>query len=474
MNDSHSRSSKIFDLENIRIGDGASKISSAIFFIVCFLPVFGTVLFGAVDNMTWVLISLLWAGMIILWSIEAWRAKGLVFSPSALQLPLIAIVLIGLVQLLPLGSQPDGLTVEASRAISMDPYATRFFLSHLVVLIVYFAACLSFINTERRLSKTVYLVVIFGAVIAFFGILQHLANPDGIYGLRVPFQANPFGPFVNQHHFAALMEMTGGMTLGLILGSATRERKILFVIAFVIMVAAIILTSSRGGMLSLLSTTAFVCAVTIINKRRTNTDGEASGFRQKVALAGGAFALVLVVLVLVLFLGGDQSLVRGVGLSEQQDFSSGRLHFWSIALRIFADHPILGAGLDAFGVAFTKYDTWNGIFRVEQAHNDYLQMLSDAGGLGLACVLAFLFLLFKKSLSLIASLQEGFRRDVAIGALAGCLGIAIHSFFDFPLRTYSNSFFFLLLAALATVSVRTKSKEVSTKHRKRRSTSRSH
>ncbi|MDQ6788127.1 MAG: hypothetical protein M3033_15085, partial [Acidobacteriota bacterium] len=98
-------------------------------------------------------------------------------------------------------------------------------------------------------------------------------------------------------------------------------------------------------------------------------------------------------------------------------------------------------------------DTWNGTFRVEQAHNDYLQILSDAGILGFACVAAFIILLFKQSLRIIAKSSDNFRRNAAIGALAGCFGIMIHSLFDFPLRTPANGYFFLILAALSTATI---------------------
>src|SRR5690606_17649608 len=118
--------------------------------------------------------------------------------------------------------------------------------------------------------------------------------------------------------------------------------------------------------------------------------------------------------------------------------SSGRLHFWSIAFKIFLANPVIGSGFDAFGVAFTRYDTWNGMFRVEQAHNDYLQILAEGGVLGLTCVLAFVVLLFQNGLANIAR-ATGFRRDAAIGAMAGCFGVLLHSFFDFPLRTPSNA-----------------------------------
>jgi O-antigen ligase len=141
------------------------------------------------------------------------------------------------------------------------------------------------------------------------------------------------------------------------------------------------------------------------------------------------------------------------------DISTGRIQFWTIALQIFAAHPILGSGLDTYGVAYTFYDPQSGFFRVEQAHNDYLQTLSDGGILGFACVAAFVVLLFRNGIRTIKRSSDALGRSIALGSLAGCFGIAIHSFFDFPLRTPSNALFFLLLVVLATTTLR-----VSTPH----------
>jgi O-antigen ligase len=292
---------------------------------------------------------------------------------------------------------------------------------------------------------------------AFYGILQDLANLEAIYNLRLTNQANPFASFVNRHHFAGFMEMTIGVTLGLLFGKATENNKRIFlIIAVVIMGIALILTNSRGGMLSLLGVITFVVAVNLIRKPTSEVNSpiaDGKNYLRNFAFIGGGLALILVLFGTVLLLGGDESLLRGIGLQDQADISSGRIHFWQIALRIFFDYPILGAGLDAFGVAFTRYDTWSGMYRVEQAHNDYLQILADAGILGFACVAAFIYLLFKKGLRTIRESSDRFRRSAAVGALAGCFGILIHSFFDFPLRTPSNAFFFFTLTALATVSI---------------------
>jgi hypothetical protein len=61
--------------------------------------------------------------------------------------------------------------------------------------------------------------------------------------------------------------------------------------------------------------------------------------------------------------------------------------------------------------------------------------------------------LFRKSASVIETAESDYRKSAARGALAGCFGILIHSFFDFPLRTPSNAFFFLILVTIATVSI---------------------
>jgi len=450
----------IIQAENIVIGDGSSRFSSAIFFLLCFIPLFAAILFGGVDNTTWIFITISWAAIVLLWLAETWKGGGFLVNSAKIQLPMIGLLLIGLIQLLPLGgSTANGpLAVPLSNALSLDPYSTRFFLIRLLIYIVFFAACLAFINNERRLKKTVILIIVFGSAMAFFGILQRLANPGGIYGMRETPQAISFGPFVNQHHFAAFMEMTCGVALALLFGkSGGRDKKALLATAVVIMGVAIVLTGSRGGMLSFGVVVAAITLYNLLSGRWSDQghghDHRFSGLLQKAAIAASVLAIAGVITGIVLFIGADDSLLRGIGAAAADtDVSTGRFHFWSVAVQIFLAHPFLGVGFNAFGVAFTKYDTWSGIIHVDHAHNEYLQILADAGIAGFICIATFIYFLFREGLATIKS-ASGFRRDAAVGALAGCLGILVHSFFDFPLRTPSNGFFFLLLCTVAIVSI---------------------
>ena len=65
-----------------------------------------------------------------------------------------------------------------------------------------------------------------------------------------------------------------------------------------------------------------------------------------------------------------------------------------VTLDVIAHHPYIGSGLGSFGVIYTHYDSRNGLYRLEQAHNDYLQILADAGIVGGLLGLSFLVLLF--------------------------------------------------------------------------------
>ncbi len=449
--------------KKIAYDDNSTLLSRVILILLTVMMIFSVLAYGAVD-VGMIGVNSILAGLIaIFWLMDAWKSGRFVFNKNYLQIPLIGLLVIGLIQLLPLGNSAaasDILSIPVVGSLSLNPYLTRLFLIQLLIAFVFFAASLTYINNRKRYQSIALMIIIFSSIMAFFGILQYLANPEAIYGLRLPRQSSPFASFFNKHHFAAFMEMTLGLTLALLFGSATRDnKKIFLIIAAVIMGLALVLTGSRGGMIGFLSVLGFVILTNyflnrIIKNKNAGEDLKKVVLRRNLILFGGGFVLILVLLFSVILVGGDQSLMRGIGLTTiEGDISTGRIHFWGIALQIFLDHPIIGAGFDAYGVAFTQYDSWSGAFRVEQAHNDYLQILADSGILGFSCIAVFIYLLFKQGFYTIRKDSDKFVVNGAVGALAGCVGILIHSFFDFPLRTYSNTLFFLMLVTLAVVPV---------------------
>src|SRR5215204_6415735 len=448
--------------------------SRFIILMLCLAVVTTTLAFGTVHAWSLAAFQLSAALVFVLWMMDAWRTGVLRVSRSALQLPLLGLFAVGLIQLLPLGAgAAEGLggAVEPARAFSFDPQATRVVLMQLAGLLVYFAAALAFVDSPRRLRLVTRLVIIFGFLLAVYGLMQHFVNPRTIFFVREPKQAEPFGPYINRHHFAGYMELALAMPLGLLFaGAVGRERVMLYAFASAIMAIALVMTNSRGGLLSMVCEILFLAAVSMLARARGREREErdlGSRARSAAVRVGLGFAMVLAVFVGVLYFGGDEALSRVAGTVYSDDPTTGRAHFWRGTLGIIRDHPVLGTGLGSFGSVYPRYDTGNGTYRLEQAHNDYLQILSDAGVVGAALGLLFVGLLFWTALRRMHS-HDRFRRGVALGALGGCAGVLVHSFFDFTLHTTANALLFLLLAALATVNGRVEEPDTGGRGRRRR------
>ncbi len=266
------------------------------------------------------------------------------------------------------------------------------------------------------------------------------------------------------------MELSLAVPLGLLFGGSVKpEMRFIYLFAGGLMGTALIMTGSRGGIISLGAEILFLVVLAGFRRKRREPAEQERPQRIRRAATRAALALVLIVGLFagVVLFGGESALNRFVGTVNSDDPTTGRAHFWSVTLDIIKAHPVLGTGLGAFGVVYTRYDTRNGLFRLEQAHNDYLQILSDGGLVGAGLGLIFVVLLFRMGFARRES-RDDFRSGVALGALAGCFAALIHSFFDFTLHTTSNALLFLVLAALATMNGRVE--QAQSRRRRKRST----
>jgi O-antigen ligase len=444
--------------------------SRFIFLIICVTLVLSALAYGTVHYWALALFGVTAMLVGLLWIADGWRLGTLRVSKNVLQLPMLGMVVLGLCQLLPLRTAQSvgGLASASGRALSFDPYATRLVLVQLTALLIFFAATLVFVDTPHRLRIIVRTIAIFGFVLAIFGMTQSFTSPTKVYWMRELTQSTAFGPFINRHHFAGYMELALAIPLGLLFaGGVEGEKKLLYVFAVVMMGVALITTGSRGGIISMVAEILFLVAIEGFRRRGAAREANEKQSRIKGGIVRATLALALIVGILggaVLF-GGEASLSRFVGTVNADDPTTGRAHFWSVALDIIHAHPVTGAGLGAFGVVYTRYDSRNGLFRLEQAHNDYLQILSDAGIAGAALGLFFVVALFWMGFAR-RETTDSFRRGVAVGALAGCFAVLVHSCFDFTLHTTSNALLFLVLAALATLNGRVE--HVQSRRRRRR------
>src|SRR5215213_9475124 len=444
------------------------------FLVICVAIVLSALAYGTVHYWALGLFNLGGLTILVLWVLDAWRLGRLRVSRNVLQLPLLGALGLGLVQLLPLREITSGgiTAVGLANTLSLDPNSTRLVLVQLATLLIYFAATLVFVDTPHRLHVLVRTIMVFGFCLAIFGLTQSFTSPTKVYWIRELNQSTAFGPFINRHHFAGYMELTIALPLGLLFsGAVDKEKRLLYGFIAGLMGVALVMTASRGGIISLVAEIVFLVIVTAIwrkhGERRRVGSSRLKDVGKRAALTG---ALLFALFLGVVLLGGEFSINRFIDSVNTDDPTTGRAHFWSVTLDIIRAHPYVGAGLGAFGVIYTRYDTRNGLYRLEQAHNDYLQVLSDGGIVGAVLALSFVVLLFYKAISRAQS-RDDFRRGVALAALSGCFAVLVHSFFDFTLHTTSNALLFLVLAALATLNGRVE--DAPARRKRRRSSSES-
>ncbi|MCA1602327.1 MAG: hypothetical protein LC776_12025, partial [Acidobacteria bacterium] len=88
-----------------------------------------------------------------------------------------------------------------------------------------------------------------------FGIVRQTTQ-RGEAGFILPYlmPGEGYAQFINQNHFAFLMEMALGLVLGLVVGGGVRrDRVLIYLVAVVPVWTALVLSNSRGGIFSMLS-----------------------------------------------------------------------------------------------------------------------------------------------------------------------------------------------------------------------------
>lgn len=423
-----------------------SILNKAIFFSLLLLLLLTPLPYGTVE--TWsVTVWELWIfATTLLWGILSVVEGKITLSRNPLTLPLVVLLLFALVQMLPLVSG------DGRRTLSYDSAATLQAALRLLAFILFFALFTTFVNTEERRSLVVSTMIGLTFIIALIGLGQSYIG-------KALWQRGAFGPFVNRNHFAGFLEMGLGLAGGLLAGRGVRrERLAIYGCVILVLLAGLIVSASRGGILVFVAEAIFLFIVT-----RPERNTESRGIRP--ALVRGAAALVLFSSLTagVMILTGPEDLLSNfsslslrtgtevqVNSSQNMTDQYRRLDIWATTIQMIKDHPLAGIGLGAYPLAYTRYDQSSGVQRVEQSHNDYLQIVADAGIIGGLAALSFLALLFVRGLpGARAHIQP--HRAIVTGSLTACFGIVVHSLVDFNLQVTASAQLFLALAALATM-----------------------
>jgi O-antigen ligase len=325
----------------------------------------------------------------------------------------------------------------------------------LSVLILLFLAAQAF-RTLDEWRSFLWFVMIFAFLVAGIGILQQLTFNGKLYWVReMHYGGVPFGPYVNRNHFAGFSELVLPIALvPLLLGRVRRERLIIVAILAIVPLIALMLSASRGGIISFAAEIVFLALA--LGLRRT-------GGRH--VFIGGL--VLLIAFLAVSWIGVGQVLSRFSTLQTLEVREEKRASMRHGAWRIFNDHPVLGTGLGTLQQVYPPYETLYDGKVVNHAHNDYLEVLAETGALGGLCCAWFVGTIFIGALRFLQS-GNSFATTIQLCGWTGCWGLLVHSLVDFNLHIPSNLLLFVLMGLLGSTEITVPKKDPAEGRRRQR------
>lgn len=392
-------------------------------------------------------------------TVDGLSRRSLKIAEFLLLLPLFCILALAFFQTI----QWPGTT----SAISADTYETIAFILIFGSLIVAAEILFFYTTTVHRLKCVIIMVIAVAAGSSVFGLLRGVffdSHSDVLAAHLFPEQG--FAQFINRNHFALLIEMGFGLLLGLLIkGELSQKLKLICWLLAGVMGYSVIAANSRGGLVSFAALILFAVLVHILtrdgltaSKRNEHTDSvRTRSLLHKISVAACLMVLVFGLIVFVTaFVGGDKVITRMEKLKgEFETVDNGEVNrrlIWNSTLKMIESEPVLGVGFGGYAAAIPKFDTSNGKYRLQQAHNEYLEVLSNGGIIGFALFGLFGWLVVRRTSRNLRS-GDPLPRASCFGAAIGIFGVLIHSLVDFGLHIPINAFIFAVLVVIATVTV---------------------
>lgn len=279
------------------------------------------------------------------------------------------------------------------------------------------------------LNTLLNLIVFVSAVVSLYGIYQKLTGQaETTWTDTEMFEemgGRIYSTFGNPNVFGEYLLMVMPITFGLMLKSASANRKAVYLGVFLLQTVCMILTYSRGCWIGIV----LAMAVMMVFTRRKLT------------------SLMVFAVLLVPFFLPETIMQRLMSIGNVADTSTSyRVYIWQGTLRMLKDFWYCGVGIGeaAFGNVYPSYSL-NAV-SAPHAHNLYLHILSETGILGMGTVLVLIVLFYKYISSAAISNPENKITAVSLGT--AMIGYLVQGMFDNVWYNYRIYFFFFVVLAL--------------------------
>ncbi len=442
------------------------RLESIILYGLIGAVVFTALAHGAVETWSLATFELLLILLTALWGIRAVMNKQLTLQVPRIVFPLVGLLIWGLIQSFVYTDQAG-----LRHSLSMDVEATRQTTTVLFILLLALLLATSLLARREYLAHLPMFLAGYGLVLALFGLIQYFSWDGRFFWWRqtTDLVTAPFGPFVAHNHFAGYMELLLPIPIAFVILQVGRiEARIFYGFAAALMGGAAIASLARGGFISLFAQLIFLAAATPFISHQGRHSGRhdishARSHRRKPTKVAAPLIAVMVITVAIgasIYWIGLEPVINRITQgkivatdAKEDSFLVSRGWIWRDTITMIRAHLVPGVGLGAFETAFPIYSQSDGSLQIGQAHNDYLQLVAEAGVLGVVLLLWFLGIVLSQTFRGM-QVSDPLLAALALGCGGSIVGMMVHSIFDFNLQLPSHALLLVMLTAvLARVNV---------------------
>ncbi len=353
------------------------------------------------------LLRLLTCAMLALWAVKTFETGKFEFTPTPLDFPLIAWVVMNIVT-----------TVSSfAPALSFRGEYENFAgsLSNINYVIIYYLA-VNAVKDKKHLTALTLSAMLSGVFVTLYATAQYFGFDFIKWNEGSMIQGRYFASMGNPNFLGAFLIMIIPFYAAYFITNLRSKKYSMLVmlgIMFILSYIALVGTQSRGPFLGFIASILALLAYWMYNQYKDKSvqpefsgkpfkDVFMAGFFSNKRLIATALSVILVAGVLSATFGRDATKRIWNTLTHlNESFSTSRLHIWLPALKIIKEYPVFGTGVDTFktvfpkfeGVDFAQIDGANVSSRT--AHNELLNIGATMGltSLGIYLLLITAFLL---------------------------------------------------------------------------------
>jgi len=454
-------------------------LNKTIQFVLILLFIFTPIAFGSMDLWAYSLMELGILFIIILWAIQRFsdststtnikHQSAISVSSFPIIILLLSLFLALIVfQMIPIPSEmmqiisPKTYELRHQLSIMNDPlqktplsfvpFVTKIEFFKWLTLSGLFLFILHWKFSEdgyRILNQLIIVIFLMGVFEALYGMFEFFSGHHHILYLKGITSVT--GTFINHNYFAGYLLMVIPLSMGFLFHreaihkgqsrgwrhrlSSLDGKTLLIGFGLMVMILGLLFSSSRMGIICLLLSFTLIIFLFRDPQRKEKKFSKTS-------------ILILGLAMLWAIWIGLDSVLRTF-FTAPGDFKM-RWMIWLNTFQIVKEFPLFGSGLGTFNQVFPMHRAFYIRGLVTHAENDYLQLASEVGLVGIGILLILFVFLFFKVVSRIRSLyQFGTQRYIGIGGLVGILALMFHSTVERNLQVPANAFLYTFIWAIA-------------------------